>query len=537
MSRGPVDPRLLQLSGPTRRWTAVLAVVTALRTVALVISGIIVGRTSASVITDGTGLADHWAALGVLALLVVARTALAWVEQRYSHRAAAQATEDLRVRALTVLAHCDPRTVDRAEWRTLLAEGTEGLGPYLTGYLPALMSTALATPAVLLVVWFLDAGSAIVAVVTLPLIPVFMWLVGTLTAGRTEKKLMTLGVLSDQLLDLVTGLPTLRALGRLSAPVAEVRRLSDRHRRSTVEVLCIAFLSSMVLEFLATLSIALVAVGIGFRLLDGSMTLAAGLTVLIIIPEVYNPVRQVGTRFHDARDGIVAVDRILTLLTARSDGDTTAHPGTTGEAGGRVSEERDAQDGQGAHDAQDGQGLTVTFDHLSATGRDGPRPRDVTGTARPGQLTVLTGPNGAGKTTALLALLGIATDGVTGTARVTAGPGTGPRLTGTELWDRTSYLPQRPVLDTADATAVGDTSGLSLGQRQRAAVHAELDRSRTTGRDLLFLDEPTAHLDTPNARTMVEALRRRAAEGATVLIASHDPLVTAAADHHIEVRP
>ncbi|AGP31905.1 ABC transporter ATP-binding protein/permease [Corynebacterium terpenotabidum] len=521
MSTGPVNQRLLSLSAPTRRWILVLAVVTALRTGALVASGVLLGTTAAAVITDHTGLADHRTALVWLTVLVIVQAVLAWAEQRNSHRAAVRATEDLRLRALDVLAHRDPRTVDRAHWRTLLTEGVDGLGPYLTGYLPALVSTALATPAVLLVVWFLDAGSALIAVITLPLIPVFMWLVGTLTAGRTEKRLATLGVLSDQLLDLVRGLPTLRALGRLDTPVAEVRRLSDRHRRSTMDVLRIAFLSSMVLEFLATLSIALVAVGIGLRLVDGSMTLAAGLTVLIIIPEVYTPVRQVGARFHDARDGIVAVDRILALLT-EEDAAQDATQDTTQAV---------TQDADAVAEAPSGPGLTVAFHHLSATGRDGARPRDVTGTAQPGQITALTGPNGAGKSTALLALLGIATDGVSGSATVTDVT-TGTVLTGPDLWNRTSYLPQHPVLD---ATAVGDTSGLSLGQRQRVAVAAELDRGRTTGRDLLLLDEPTAHLDTANARTMLDTLARRAADGATVIIASHDPLVTAAADHRIEV--
>lgn len=508
--QGPVDTRLLDLSAPTRRWITVLAVVTALRTLALVAAGVLTGELTAAVIVDHDGLQDHTGAVVALCVLVVVQTTLAWAEKRWGHRAAALATGDLRARALEVLAHLDPRTVDRPLWRTLLTEGVEGLGPYLTGYLPALISTAVATPVTLAVVWWLDAGSAVIALVTLPLIPVFMWLVGTLTAGRTEKKLATLGVLADQLLDLTTGLPTLRAVGRLTAPVEEVRRLSDRHRDSTMQVLRIAFLSSMVLEFLATLSIALVAVGIGFRLLDASMTLSAGLTVLLIIPEVYNPVRQVGARFHDARDGFVAVGRILALLNSpdrdmSGDTPTTASPTTASPTG---------------------RGPTVTFDGLRAGGRDGDRPRDVTGTAVPGQLTVLTGPNGAGKSTALLALLGIATVGVHGTATVTDGDGA--PLTGTALWNRTSYLPQRPVLDP---TVVGDTSGLSLGQQQRQAFADEMDRHR----DLLLLDEPTAHLDTGNAGVMVDTLRRRAADGATVIIATHDPLVVAAADHRIEV--
>jgi len=482
--------------------------VTALRTVATVSTGVIVGHVIASVITGNPGLANHVGALTALTVLVPIQVALAWAEKRWGHRAAAQATEDLRARALEVVAHQDPRTVDRALWRTLLTEGIDGLGPYLTGYLPALVSTALATPAVLAVVWWLDAGSAVIALVTLPLIPLFMWLVGTLTAGRTEQKLATLGVLSDQLLDLTVGLPTLRALGRLSAPITEVRRLSERHRESTMQVLRVAFLSSMVLEFLATLSIALVAVEIGFRLLGGSMTLAAGVTVLLIIPEVYNPVRQVGARFHDARDGFIAVDRILAVLDNAPDAVSNVTSSATGSPSST--------------------GLTVTFQSFGASGRDGDRPRDVTGTAVPGHVTVLTGANGTGKTTALLALLGIITDGIRGTANVHDNRGV---LTGSALWQRTSYLPQRPVLDAADATAIGDTSALSLGQRQRRAVAAELEH----GRELLILDEPTAHLDAEHATTMTRQLAERAAAGATVVVATHDPLVIALADHRIEV--
>jgi ATP-binding cassette subfamily C protein CydD len=509
---GPVDPRLLRLSPDARRWILLLAGVTAARTGCLVAAGVLTGTVAARVITgDGPGgaLADETGPLVALGVLVVLRAVLAWAEKRYGRRAAGQATRDLRDRALRALAVTDPRQVDRPRWRTLLTEGVDGLGPYLTGYLPALVSTAIATPAVLVTVWWLDAGSALIALVTLPLIPLFMWLVGTLTAGLTERKLEALGTLADQLLDLITGLPTLRALGRLRSPADEIRRLSDRHRSSTLAVLRIAFLSSFVLEFLATLSIALVAVGIGFRLLDGSMTLAAGLCVLIIVPEVYNPVRQVGARFHDARDGFVAVGEILTLLNSG----TTATPDAAATPTVRPAYPLPAD------------GVRVVFDGLSVDGRDGARPRDVTGTADPGALTVLTGANGSGKSTALLALLGIVTDGVHGTAVCLNRSGV---LTGRELWDRTSYLPQRPVLDAA---SVGDTSGLSLGQRQRVAVADELE----SGRELVVLDEPTAHLDTANARLMVDRLRRCARAGATVVAASHDPLLTAAADRVIAV--
>lgn len=544
-TRAPVDPRLLRLSRPARRWVLLTAGLTALETLATVVAGVLIGTAVAGIITDpstGPGAyAPHFIGLAVTA---VVRGALAWANTRFGRRASAEVVTDIRARVLRRLALSDPRRVDVAKWRTILGDGIEGLGPYLTGFLPALAATVIGTPAVLAVVAWLDPMSALIGVVTLPLIPLFMWLVGTLTAGRTERRLRDVSTLSDQLLDLVAGLPTLRAFGRERTPLPEVARLSRAHRTSTMGVLRIAFLSGFVLEFFATLSVALVAVGIGFRLLDASMTLAAGLTVLIIIPEVYNPVRQVGTRFHDAQDGLAAMDAVLAELAdadaagarpndrdhaagdgsgdgAAAAGHADAATGPSGEP--LVSASSSRPDGAGFIAPG---GIHVTFDGFRAEGRDGLRPRDVTGVARPGAITVLAGPNGSGKSTALLAALGIVTDGVGGVAAASSADG---ELTGTTLWRRTSYIPQRPVLDAA---LVSDASEMSLGERQRVAVGAELVR----GRELLVLDEPTAHLDEGNAREMLALLRDRADRGATVLLASHDPLILAAADHVIEVR-
>lgn len=501
--RGPVDPRLARLSAPARRWIAVAALLAALRVVGVLAFGVLVGTVAAGLIVGDGTVADYAGHLFALSVIAVTRAAIAWAEARFGRRAGAEVVADLRARTLSRLAVADPRHLDRASWRTLLGEGIEGVGPYVAGYLPALASTVIAAPAALAAVWWFDPGSALIALVTLPLIPIFMWLVGTLTAGRTARRLRDLGVLSDQMLDLVAGLPTLRAFGRRRAPAAEIRRLSEAHRSSTMSVLRIAFLSGFVLEFLATLSVALVAVGIGFRLLDGGMTLAAGLTVLIIVPEVYGPVRDVGVRFHDAQDGLAAIDAVFSL-----DDDPAPAPSV-------------------AKQGHAGDGIRVIFDGLTASGRDGDRPRDLTGVAEPGAVTVLAGENGSGKSTALLALLGIVTEGVAGSAVAVAPEGA---IAGEDLWRRTSYVPQRPVLDAA---LVGDASGLSLGERQRVAVGAELLR----GRELLILDEPTAHLDEANAAEMLALLRDRANAGATVLVASHDPLVLAAADAVIEVTP
>lgn len=523
---GPVDPRLLTLSAPVRRWLLTSGLLSAAQTIAVVLFGVLVGQVVAGVIEDpeapiasGSVLSPWYPHLISLVVVSIVWGSLVWAERRFGRRAAAGVIDDLRSRALARLAVLDPRVVDRARWRITLGEGLDGLTPYLTGFIPALTSTLIATPAVLAVVFFLDPGSAVIALVTLPLIPLFMWLVGTLTAGRTERRLRGLAVLSDQLLDLAAGLPTLRAFGRQRSPAEEVRRLSAEHRTSTMSVLRIAFLSSFVLEFLATLSVALIAVGIGFRLLGGSITLAVGLTVLIIVPEVYNPVRNVGTRFHDAQDGLVAADDVLSLLDA---------PCPTTSSTSPMQSARELP--PPAH------GLSVHFNRLSVAGRDGLSPCDLSGTAQPGTITVLHGPNGAGKSTALLALLGIIdpdadSEDSFGGVSVLSSAGA---LHGDELWQRTSYVPQRPLLPeevTAGTGNVGDTSALSLGERQRAAVYASLDDKR----DLLVLDEPTAHLDEENAVIMLAALRKRAAAGATVLLASHDPAVLAEADITIEV--
>lgn len=517
--RGPVDPRLLRLSAPTRRWIGAAGLLTACQSVATVVMGLMVGLVTAGLIEQPERALSSWAGhLGALAAAVLVRGAVSFAQSRFAHRAAAAVTVDLRAKALERLALADPRRVDRAAWRTTLGTGIEGLGPYLTGFLPALAGTVIATPVMLAVVWWLDTPSFLIALVTVPLIPFFMWLVGTLTAGRTERRLRDLSVLTDQLLDLIAGLPTLRTVDRQKDTLAEVRRLSSRHTDSTVSVLRIAFLSSLVLEFLATLSVALMAVGIGFRLLDGDMTLAAGLTVLVIAPEVYNPIREVGTRFHDAQDGLAATDAVLAALTGGSVG--------AAGAGARADGAGSALAGVGATSANEaGDGVRVVFEHLTVPDRDGARPRDLSGTAEPGALTVLAGPNGAGKSTALLGLLGIVTDGVTGAARVEAA---GEVLDRDELWRQVSYLPQRPVLDPA---SVGDTSGLSLGQRQRVAFVRELERDAK----LMVCDEPTAHLDAENAQVMIDQLRGRAAAGVTVIAASHDPLLIAAADRVIEV--
>ena len=501
--------QLAHLSSRARWWVYVSAFLSVVDTVLTVVSGIAVGTLIARAVEPVNRhetMSHHlpseypYALFGWLALVVVLRVLVSWARTRLGDAAADSVVSTLRRRLIDHLAHEDPHRVNRSYWHTILTHGLDSFRPYITGFLPAAMASALSTPLVLVAIAWLDFPSALWAAGTIPLIPFFMWLGGTLTQSRTERKLKDLSRLNDQLVDLVAGLPTLVAHGRQHDPEHEVRRLASTHKRSTMDVLKLAFLSTFVLEFIATLSVALVAVNIGFRLLGGHISLATGLAILIIVPEVYSPLRDVGTRFHAAQGGITALNAVRTELNSPSP-PRPLLPDCDHVSGG---------------------GLEVVLDNYSCEGRDGIRPHALSARARPGNLTVLAGPNGSGKSTALMAVLGLGSG--SGTAGVCGPDGALPRE---EVWKNTAFLPQRPVLTEG---TMGDTSHLSLGQRQKESF-----RRSVPGKKLLVLDEPTAHLDEQSAQEMIKDLADLSARGATVLVASHDPLMCEAADRVYDV--
>src|SRR5262249_34380247 len=224
--------------------------------------------------------------------------------------------------------------------------------------------------------------STVIVLITLPLIPIFMVLIGLVTADRSAAALAAMTTLQGRLLDLIAGIPTLRALGRASGPEHRIAELAAAHRRSAMATLRIAFLSALVLELLATLGVALVAVSIGLRLVFGEMTLAAGLTVLLLAPDVYWPLRRIGVAFHAAQDGRTAADKAFALIgppAASAAGDLTVAA----------------------------RGATIRLDELGGAGRAGDSPCAPPGVLGPGQVTVLTGRNGAGKPPALQAIAGL----------------------------------------------------------------------------------------------------------------------------------
>ncbi|EEI17283.1 ABC transporter ATP-binding protein/permease [Corynebacterium lipophiloflavum] len=528
--QGPIDPRLLALVPPVRGLILRTGVLQAFITVLVLARGVLIGWVAARVILDRG--ADWevltWPVVALFAAIAV-HGVVAARAQRSSSESVGRVVDTLRAKALAALRRRDPRRVqeESAHWREVLTDGTENFRPYLNQFLPSLVAAALATPAALVVVLVADPVSGILALVTVPLIPAFMVLIGKLTAAHTRRRLEVTSALGGQLADLLSGSLTLRVLGATHQPSRQLRSTGRRHEKATMSVLRLAFLSSFALEFLATLAVALVAVSIGLRLVDGNMELTAGLIALIVVPEVYNPIRQVGTNFHAAADGLTAAEEILELL----DEDETRPVGHHG---------RNYLTHCGSP-----AGVQLTVTDLSVGGRDGTKPENLSFTAEPGKITVLYGDNGSGKSTVFLAVLGALPDDLV-TGEITAPPP-----------ERTAYLPARPVLvpgsvednlvllgaQRKPATETAGNlwfdvplkrrlgpqgEGLSAGQSQRLTLARTL--ARGSGPTLHLLDEPSAHLSPELVEALSTELRRRVAAGHTVVLATHDVRLAAIAD-------
>ncbi|MFD4367229.1 thiol reductant ABC exporter subunit CydD [Rhodococcus sp. NPDC058521] len=541
-SRAPIDPRLWRYSVSARGYLISTVVLSTLDVVMVIVTALMLGRVLAGAITAGDTSWGEWSAeLTILAAAVGARVVLSWATTRFADRAAHRVVAELKNEVLVTATRLPPRELDprRDEIATVLTRGIDGLIPYLTGYLPALILVGTLTPATLAVIWVQDTTSALIAVVTLPLIPIFMVLIGLLTRGKSRRTLEAMTALSSQLLDLLAGLPTLRALGREQGPAARIRELGDAHRRSTMSALKIAFLSSMVLELLATLSVALIAVSIGLRLVFGEMALEAGIVALVLAPEVYLPLRMVGTRFHAAEDGLEAADRAFAVIDSAEDLRT---------------------DGRGSVPAHP---RRIELIGVGVRSRSGSAPDELGVVFEAGRITALTGPNGSGKTTALHVVLALSAPD-RGAVTIDGVPL--ENLERDEWWARIAWLPQHPVLlagtveenlhltgevhhleqassatgfdsvlaelpDGVDTVVGVGGAGMSLGQRQRLA----LTRVLATSRPVVLLDEPTAHLDDATEATVLNSIRALADRGHLVVVVAHRPSVLAVADTVVEV--
>ncbi len=511
-------------------------------TMTAIAGAVLFAHVVAAIITDPTsrtpaGLATP---LEILLVLWIFRAAAQWLQARLSQRGATAAIAELNERVLSRVTALPPRQLGlvREEAALLVTRGLDGLRPYFTRFLPAVILAGILTPAAVVTMAFFDLESALIVLIALPLIPLFMVLIGLVTADRSAASLRAMATLQARLLDLVAGIPTLRALGRAEAPTDRIAELSDTHRRSAMATLRIAFLSALVLELLATLGVALVAVSVGLRLVSGEVALANALTALLLAPEVFWPLRRVGVEFHAAQDGKTAAAQAVNLLEEAPE----QHVGDRATAASQ---------------------LCIRLEEVSVAGRDGIAPDRLSAELTPGSVSVLTGPNGAGKSTALAAILGL-TAPTSGRVLVA-----GVDVRDLDLqtwWTRVAWLAQRPVLvpgtvrenlnlfgtlddiDSACRTAAFDEvmatlpdgydtilgrdgTGLSLGQRQRLG----LARVLGSPAPVLLLDEPTSHLDAPLQTRVLRAIVERARAGATVIVVGHREEVVAIGDRVVRV--
>lgn len=542
----PLDPRLLRHARAARAFLAG-AVVFGLVTTGLILAqAVLLAHVLAGAFAGG-GVEELTPSLIALLGVVAARALTSYAAEATALRAAVEVKSQLRRRLVAHALDLGPAWLARrrpGELATLATRGLDALDAYFARYLPQLVLAVMTPIAVLAVVGGADLISALVIVLTLPLIPIFMILVGMHTKARTERQWHLLERLGGHFLDVVEGLPTLKVFNRAKVQAEVIRTVASAHREATMATLRVAFLSALVLELLATLAVALVAVEVGLRLLHGGLPYETALVVLLLAPEAYLPLRNVGAQFHASMEGVAAAEQVFEVLE-------TPLPKATGRAG----VEPEAGPGPGPGPGQKGAPEPIRLEEVTVRypGRDQAALDRVSLTIRPGERLVVTGPSGAGKSTLLGLLLGFV-------------PPTEGRIEGAER--RSAWVPQAPylfagtvsdnirladpgadddtvrraarlagaedfieALPTGYDTPVGERGlRLSAGQRRRIA----LARAFLRDAPLLLLDEPTAHLDGESARGIRDTIERLMA-GRTVVLVTHDTEWTRAADRNIEI--
>ncbi|MFE1832770.1 thiol reductant ABC exporter subunit CydD [Streptomyces sviceus] len=538
----PIDPRLLRYARATRLFLVAVVGLGGLGALLVIAQAMLIAEIVVGAFQHGLAVAELRTPLLLLAAVAVGRGLVSWLTELAAHRASAAVKSELRGRLLERATALGPGWLSGQRTGSLVALATRGvdaLDDYFSRYLPQLGLAVVVPVAVLARIVTEDWVSAAIIVGTLPLIPVFMMLIGWATQSRMDRQWRLLSRLSGHFLDVVAGLPTLKVFGRAKAQAESIRRITGEYRQATMRTLRIAFISSFALELLSTLSVALVAVTIGMRLVHGEMHLYDGLVILILAPEAYLPLRQVGAQYHAAAEGLAAAEEIFTVLET-----PLPAAGTASVPAGALAFEQ----------------VTVRY-----PGRAGDAVTDVSFEVAPGETVALVGPSGAGKSTLLNVLLGFVRP--TG-GRVRIGGADLAEVDLEEWRSRIAWVPQRPQLfagtiaenvrlarpdadDTAVRGALGDAgalefvdalplgadtvlgedgAGLSAGQRQRLS----LARAFLADRPVLLLDEPTAALDGATEAEVVAAVRRLAA-GRTVLLVVHRPALLGVADRVVRL--
>lgn len=517
----------------------------------------------------GKPLREIVSTLAALAAVVVLRSVLIWLLEVSANRGAARVKSQLRARVMAKLAERGPDWVaarQSARLATVVTTGLDELDNYFARYLPQLLLTMIATPILIAAILWQDLASGLTVIIVIPLIPVFMILIGRATQSVQHKQWQALQRLSTGFLDVVGGLGTLKIYGRERRQFDRIRSITQEYRTRTMTVLRVSFLSGFVLELAASLSVALIAVSIGLRLVDGTLLLGVGLFVLLLAPEAFLPLRQVGAQFHAAADGLAAADELFAILDddtvpAAPTADAAVIAGQAASARRAAGPTQQLGSGSGAlrlAGVTVRRGDTVVIDQLDAE-------------FAPGELSVLRGVSGVGKSTLVAALLGF----VPVTGEITLGGA--PVVAGaTRPW--LAWAGQRPglfrgtvaenvalgaasaargvrgrtvpdprlvaqALDWAGASEVSPATvlgvngdGLSGGQAQRVAAARAIYRTLATECHVVILDEPSSALDADAEAGLLAGLRQLADQGRVVIVVSHRPAVVSAADRVIELQ-
>ncbi len=529
-----LDPRLLRRTESARPLLACDTILGVATAIAVLMQASLIARIVAHAFA-GAPARSLGLDFGLLVAAFALRGGFAWGMEVAGRRAAWSVLSELRLRLVQTRLGAQPMALDGtdgAEVAAVALQGIEALEGYFARYLPQVVLASVVPFVVVAWVAFVDLEAAVIMLLTLPLVPVFMWLIGFYTEQRTQERWLALRQLSIYFLDLVRGLPTLRAFGRAGDQVAVVGGVSERYREATMETLRVSFLSGSVLELAATLGVGLVAVTAGVRLVDGGLGLQAGLTVIILAPELYLPFRRLGAEYHASADGLAVAERMFTLLDAPA----TAAAGGPGLAPSP------------AYAAVRLERVSFSYPTRSGLVLDGIDLELV-----PGESVALVGESGTGKSTIAALLLGLLE------------PTGGRILVGDvdlgscqiDAWRRLiAWVPQHPTLfrgtvaenirvwdraaseqKVADAvarggadefiealphgyeTVIGDGGrALSPGERRRIG----LARAFLRDAPLVILDEPTADLDPGSVAVVADAVRRLQA-GRTMLLIAHRP--------------
>lgn len=484
------------------------------------------------------------------AVAVVVRSVATWGIDSVAARGAVRVKTQLRSTALDAI---DRRSPEWARGRadvgpaTALGRGLDALDGYFSGYLPQLILTICATPFLVLAVLLADPLSGVTVLIVFPVIPLFMVLIGLATRAVQEEQWAQLERLSHSFLDVVEGLTTLKIYRREHRQVQRISRETNDYRVRTMKVLRVTFLSGFVLDLAGTFSIALVAVTVGTRLVAGEFPLALGLFVLLLLPEVFIPIRQVGAAFHASTEGLAASEQVFAIIEGEGEVEGLG-VGASDEAVGAAGSGPDiAPAAAPQFETSDG----IAFDAVEMRRGEHTVVGPVSFDVAPGEFVALAGPSGAGKTTLLSALLGFSApaSGEVSRPRTLSWAGQRPGLLQGSIAENVALGEARAdlalVRRALDAVGLSEFApehglgaqgaGLSGGQAQRVAIARCLYRAWSADAGAIVLDEPTSALDGESEARIRAALRAEAAGGRAVLVVSHRSGLLDAADRIVSI--